>query len=214
MFLLQLTWQAAAAGLKPSRKGFIMVIGVTGPTGAGKSTVTEFLSKKYNLFIIDADKIARQVTAKKSPALKEIENTFGKDYINSDGELNRKALGKLVFSDKEQLEKLNCITHKYIIEEIESLVRSNDICILDAPLLFETNLDLLCEKIILVTGDEAVRAERIMKRDLITIETAMNRIRSQKDYSLYIPKCHLVINNNNDSDLSVELAEVKCWLKN
>ena len=95
-----------------------MVIGVTGPTGAGKSTVTEFLSKKYNLFIIDADKIARQVTAKKSPALKEIENTFGKDYINSDGELNRKALGKLVFSDKERTLFFSFIDHCRVFLEI------------------------------------------------------------------------------------------------
>ncbi len=187
-----------------------MVIGITGPSGAGKSTITEYLSAEYGYFVIDADKIAREITAKGSPALDEISDEFGNLYITNDGQLDRKSLAKLVFSDKEKLDKLNKITHKYIIQKIKFLAANNKNSIIDAPLLFETGLDLICDKIILVMCDFQKRVERIMKRDLLTIEEAEKRINSQNNYSEYASKCHLVV-NNDEEDIRKQLAEVEKW---
>ena len=190
-----------------------MIIGITGPSGAGKSTVTAILAEKYNLFVIDADKIAREVTSKGSPALAEIAQVFGPLYVTLAGELNRRELAKCVFGDKTQLEKLNSITHKYIVKKIEALVKEHSNSIIDAPLLFEAKLDRLCHKIILVSSDVKVRAERIMKRDLITFDEAMDRINSQKDYSSYAPKCDLTVNNDGEN-IMLQLQEVESWQKN
>ena len=187
-----------------------MIIGVTGPSGAGKSTVTEYLSKNYGYFIIDADKIAREITSKGSKALDEISEEFGKSYITDDGVLDRKKLGTLVFSSKEKLDKLNRITHKYIIDNIKILAKNNKNAVIDAPLLFETGLEILCDKLILVLCDEKVRIERIMKRDSISYEDAQKRIRSQNNYEDFISKCHIVINNVG-VNISQQLAEVEKW---
>ena len=187
-----------------------MIIGITGPSGAGKSTVTQYLNKEYGFFVIDADKISREITAKGSKVLIEIADEFGYSYITDDGELDRKKLAKLVFSDKEKLKKLNEITHKHIVEKRELLVKNNFNAIIDAPLLFETSLDVMCDKIILVLCDEAKCIERIMKRDFISFEEATKRIKSQNNYDNYISKCHLVVNNDGE-DLSKQLAEVGKW---
>lgn len=186
-----------------------MIIGITGPSGAGKSTVTEYLACKYGYFVIDADKIARDVTVKGSKALDEIAATFGVSYITNDGELDRRKLGELVFSQKDQLDKLNKITHKYILEKIEFLAKCHNNAIIDAPLLFETGLDLICDKIILVLCDTQKRIERIMKRDSLTYKQAEERIKSQKNYEEYISKCQIIINDGRD--IHKQLTEVKNW---
>lgn len=187
-----------------------MIIGVTGPSGAGKSTVTKYLSEKYNYFVIDADKIAREITSKGSPALSEISNNFGSVYITEEGELDRRKLGEFVFSNKEKLEILNKITHKYIIKKIKLLVDNNRNAIIDAPLLFETGLDTICDKIILVLCDASKRIERIMERDLISYKEADKRINSQNNYEDYISKSHIIVNNDG-RDVPIQLSEVETW---
>ena len=116
-----------------------------------------------------------------------------------------------MFNDKEKLEKLNSITHKYIIEKIKVIISQNKKSLIDVPLLFESGLDRLCDKIILVLCDEKIRLERIMKRDCISRESAQNRINAQKDYSLYKEKCHMVIYNNKEENLTEILKEVENW---
>ena len=115
-----------------------MIIGVTGGIGSGKSTVSKMLIE-FGAVIIDADQIAREVVTSGKPALKEISITFGDGILKQNGELNRAALADIVFSDKDKLETLNKIIHKYVNSEIKSVLREYQVkniklIVLDVPI--------------------------------------------------------------------------------
>ena len=135
----------------------VMVVGLTGQTGAGKSTVSKVFAAN-GFAVINADNVARKVVEKGSRCLAEIEDFFGSDVISSDGTLNRKALAAIVFSDKNKLETLNTITYPYITSSILKLIRlhsskNEKLILLDAPTLFESRADDFCEIIISVLAD-------------------------------------------------------------
>lgn len=183
-------------------KDFI-VIGMTGPTGSGKSTVGKLLCEK-GFKIVDADKVARRVTEKGSPVLSELCSVFGDDILLGSGELDRAVLAKKAFSGKESLEKLNSITHPAIIElikqEIDALKASGETkIILDAPQLFEAGAQSLCDFILSVLADKEIRLERIKLRDNITDEQALSRINAQKSDKFFIENSDFVIYNNSDT---------------
>lgn len=173
------------------------IIGLTGPTGAGKSTISNVFAA-YGAYIIDADRIARRVTKSGSPALLEIKNIFGDGVIMPDGELNRSALAKIVFNSEQELHKLNMITHKYIIDEInrEAKNAEEDIVIIDAAALFESGADDFCDKIVCITASEDVRKKRIMMRDGISKQQAEERIHAQKNDDFYVSRSDYHIENN------------------
>ncbi len=175
-----------------------IIIGLTGGSGSGKSTVA-LCFKNAGARIIDADRIARDVVAVGRPALAEIANTFT-DVLLPDGSLNRKKLGAIVFSDKNTLAKLNKITHAYIIKEIKETLENHPqpLTVIDAPLLFECGLEQLCSVCIAVLSDRKVRLERIMKRDGLTEALAKSRIDVQPDDDFYRTRCDYVIENNQD----------------
>lgn len=184
-------------------KDFI-VIGMTGPTGSGKSTVGELLCEK-GFKIVDADKVARRVTEKGSPSLGELCVAFGDDILLENGELDRAMLAKKAFADKESLEKLNSITHPAIIElikqEIDTLKASGESkIILDAPQLFEAGAQNLCDFILSVLADKEIRLERIKSRDNITDEQALSRINAQKSDEFFVENSDFVIYNNSDTE--------------
>jgi len=160
------------------------IIGVTGNTGSGKSTVSAYFEKQGG-FIIDADKIGHEVIRKGTPAYSEIIDTLGTEFLDGNGEIVRKKLGDAVFSEFEKLRLLTYITHKYIIRECDAIIervkreRSHPFTVIDAPLLFEAGMDGICDKIIIVTADEETRLGRIMARDGITREQAEDRVNSQ-----------------------------------
>ena len=142
-----------------------IIIGLTGPTGAGKSTIGMLL-RKQGFAIIDADKTARQVTEAGSPTLAALCEAFGEDILNEDGSLIRPTLAERAFADQESLEKLNSITHPAIVELIEAEIASlaesgNEKIIVDAPQLFEAGADKLCTFILSVLSDRETRIERI-----------------------------------------------------
>jgi dephospho-CoA kinase len=135
--------------------------------------------------IIDADIIAREIVKPGHHILRTIVKEFGPPVLNKDGTLNRKALGKIVFNDKDKLNRLNSITHpeikKVIMQEIDSLknINPNDIIIIDAAVLLESGMDCLCDKVWLVYTEPMTQLIRLMKRDCITEDEAINRINSQ-----------------------------------
>lgn len=178
-----------------------MIIGLTGQTGAGKSTVCEILAQN-GLFIIDCDKIAREVTIKGSPVVSKLAEYFGNDILCDDLSLNRKKLAEKAFSSKENTEVLNSITHPAIIDEINKKIKENQgkTIVLDAPTLFESGANMLCDKILCVLADEKTRIDRIMKRDLITYAQAKARVSAQKDDDFFINNCDAVIYNNTETD--------------
>lgn len=182
-----------------------MIIGLTGGSGTGKSTVVEFFIDKGYL-LLDFDKISRDVCAPNTKCLKELTNHFGNDILNKDKTLNRKHLGNIVFKDKEKLKELNNITHKYILEEMLMFLSKNKDknIIMDAPLLFEANIDKYCNKTIAILATKEARIERIMKRDGLTRRQSENRINSQPDDIFYINRANIVIANYSTIDVLYE----------
>lgn len=177
----------------------MLVIGLTGKTGAGKSTIAKKL-KENGCYIIDGDVLARQVTQKGSPALSLLAQIFGEDIIDSCGELDRKLLAKRAFADTESTEKLNAVTHPYINslfkDEIEKAVGLGfNTAVIDAAALLESDCRLLCEKIAVVTAPTQIRLERILKRDGITYEQAITRINAQKSDEYYFSNADIIIRN-------------------
>ncbi|MCD5410515.1 MAG: dephospho-CoA kinase [Clostridiales bacterium] len=160
------------------------VIGLTGGIACGKTTVSNIL-KELGAFIIDADKIAREVVKKGAPALGEIASEFGDSYLLTNGELNRKKMGELVFSDSEALTKLNKITHPQIVRKIQNEIKWSKensnyrVIIVDAALLIENNLTELVDELWLVTASESIQINRLVKRDNFTETEARLRIDSQ-----------------------------------
>ena len=187
------------------------VIGLTGQSGAGKTTVSRVFSQN-GFAVIDADIISREVTEKGQPCLTELSEAFGSDIINPDGTLNRKRLGSIVFSDREKLRQLNGIIYPYIIYRIISRIDElsedgRELILLDAPTLFEANADDLCDLIISVTADESIRMSRIIARDGITPEAAKKRFESQYSEHFFVNHSDFVIINNKTPDVLAAKAE-------
>lgn len=187
------------------------VIGLTGQSGAGKTTVSRVFSQN-GFAVIDADIISREVTQKGQPCLTELSEAFGSDIINSDGTLNRKRLGSIVFSDREKLRQLNGIIYPYIIYRIISRIdelseEGRELILLDAPTLFEANADDLCDLIISVTADESIRMSRIIARDNITSDAAKKRFESQYSEHFFVNHSDFVIINNKTPDVLAAKAE-------
>lgn len=181
-----------------------MVVGLTGQTGAGKTTVCKVFSEN-GFSVINADHISRLVMEKGQPCLAEICEFFGKDILLENGNLDRPKLAGLVFTDKKKLELLNSITYPYITAEILKMIRKlsaegKKLILLDAPTLFESRADDFCELIISVISREEFRAERIMKRDNISRESAQYRMDSQLKEEFFRTHSDFIIKNNSDID--------------
>ena len=167
--------------------------------------------KEKGATIIDADILSREITKEGGIALPEIDKAF--PGVIKDGVLDRKALGKIVFSDSGKLSVLNEITHKYIKKLTEEKIENAEgLIVLDAPLLFEAGEDKLCDKIIFVTADDDVRIKRIMARDNLSFEDAEKRI-AARNLAPIMEKCDLLIKNDGDVgsvEKSVENFIIKC----
>lgn len=181
------------------------IIGLTGGIGAGKSTVSDYLRNK-GYVILDADQIAHEITEKGSPVLKKIAETFGAEMIMDDGNLDRKKLASVVFSNQEKKEQLEEITTKRVVEIIgerldELRQHGNyDIIFVDAPLLFESGADKLTELVWMVTADDEVRIARVMERDHASREEVVRRIANQMDNHEKIRRAQEVIDNSQGKE--------------
>lgn len=163
------------------------ILGLTGPTGAGKSTVAAVLAQK-GCRIIDCDKLARDIV-QEEPSLTRLMEAFGSD-IAPGGMLDRSLLAKRAFQDKEHTAQLNKITHPAILEEIQRQIqlqreKGEQVVVIDAALLLEGGVDSLCDAIIVVTAPEQTRLFRIMQRDGLTREQAIARMAAQQKDEFY-----------------------------
>jgi len=189
------------------------IIGLTGGSGAGKGEVCKaFLS--FGIESVDTDKISREVTRKGSECLRELTEKFSGRILGGYGELDRKKLAEIAFSSRENLDMLNGITHRHILNEcgriiIDMQTAGRKAVIIDAPMLFESGFDKSCDFIISVVADSDKRIERIIKRDNITREQAETRIKNQKSDGFFIGNSDYVIYNNSDyADVYIQTGKI------
>ena len=177
------------------------IIGLTGQTGAGKSSVREILQKK-GAAVIDADTVAHDITDNNLDCIYDIVNHFPCLVLNEKGKINRKALGKRVFSDKKELSALNKIIFPYILEAIEHevlgyIAKGAETVVIDGATVIESGCGKMCDVLVSVVAEEETRLTRIIKRDGITKADAERRISAQKPEEFYTENSDFVIRNDS-----------------
>ena len=189
------------------------IIGLTGGSGAGKGEVCKaFLG--FGIDSVDTDKISRDVTRKGGECLGELVMGFSGGILDKYGNLNRKKLAEIAFSSRENLDKLNFITHRHILNDCKRIIldmknADRKAVIIDAPLLFESGFDKSCDVIISVISDSQKRIERIVKRDGITETQAETRIKNQKTDEFFIANSDYIIYNNSDyADIYIQVSGI------
>ncbi len=187
----------------------IPVIGLTGQTGAGKSTVSKLL-EKHGICNIDADLLSREAVENPEVIAALAEN-FGADIIVN-GKLDRRELARRAFSDPEKQKKLNAIVHPEVtrlaLEEIHKAEKQGaKAALVDAALLFESDLTAICSFTVSVVADKETRLERIIMRDSISREDALIRMNAQKSEEYYTENADIIIRNNGE-DLNKEIKKI------
>lgn len=176
------------------------VIGLTGQTGAGKSTVRKLLKAK-GAAVIDADFVAHEVADNNLSCLTDIVEHFSCMVLDEKGKLNRRALGRIVFSDRKKLALLNKIMFPYIVSAIKGQVTAYEqagaqIIVIDGATLIESGCAKMCSVLVSVTADEETRLTRIIHRDGISKRDAVRRVSAQNPEEFYIKASNYVIKNN------------------
>ena len=176
------------------------VIGPTGQTGAGKSTVRKLLKAK-GAAVIDADSVAHEVADNSLSCLTDIVEHFSCMVLDEKGKLNRRALGRIVFSDRKKLALLNKIMFPYIVSAIKGQVTAYEqagaqIIVIDGATLIESGCAKMCSVLVSVTADEETRLTRIIHRDGISKRDAVRRVSAQNPEEFYIKASDYVIKNN------------------
>ncbi len=190
----------------------VCIIGLTGMSGAGKTTACEAFSE-CSVDVINCDSVARVVVEKEKPALKELADFFGKEFILSDGNLDRKKIGNLIFSDDSARESFNNIIYPYISYEmimnsIKYIKKGSKFILLDAPTLFESGTDSFCDVIVSVVAEHKDSIKRIIERDKLSRKEAENRLLSQHPADFYSEKSdYCVLNNGTREELK---KTIKC----
>ncbi len=195
----------------------MLVVGLTGNIGCGKSSLSELLMSK-NIDVIDADIISREIMYDKE-LLEIIFYEFGTEIKNNDGTLNRKKLGNIVFNDDDMLMKLNSITHPAIKRKINDRIidvsnQGKNIAVIDAALLIEGKFLDLVDKLVVITCNEEVQLNRVVNRDNMTKEEALKRINSQMKQNEKIKYADYIIDNSKDmNNLKDEFDKLFIYIK-
>lgn len=188
-------------------------IGITGPTGAGKSLLCKYLSE-HDIPIIDADEVYHALLIPPSACLDALKKSFGDGIFFTDGTLNRPALSEIVFHDEEKLALLNETVLDFVLDKIRRMIRrlersGKTIVAVDAPTLIESGFDRECTKVIAVLSPSEIRTERIMLRDGISAERAKARVKAQKDDYFYrFHADHVLVNSNGREDFEKKIAKL------
>ncbi|MDK2821410.1 MAG: dephospho-CoA kinase [Clostridia bacterium] len=191
------------------------IIGLTGGIASGKSTVSKIL-KELGAKIIDTDQVAREVVVPGQPAYKDIISNFGEGVLMPDGQLDRRALGNIVFNNAEAREILNSITHPRIREavakKIDTFRQENPdaVVIIEAPLLIEAGMDDMVDSIWVVTAPVPVRLKRLMARNRLSEEEAKSRLKSQAGDDFRLKYADKVINTGGDLE-GTRQAVLRVW---
>ena len=175
-----------------------MILGITGPTGSGKTTLLGMIEQAGGL-ILDCDAIYHDLLTTDQDLLSAIENRFA--GVVKDGQLDRKALGAVVFANAQALQDLNRITHTAVKNQVlRRLETKPSLAAIDAIGLFEGNLHSLCNVTVAVVAPAEMRVARLMARDGITEEYARKRISAQHPQSWYCERCDYTLTNDSTAD--------------
>lgn len=186
-----------------------MVIGVTGNSGSGKSEISKILSNKINAKIIDADKVVKELYTPGQEYYNKILELFGNKVLEKNNKLNRNKIAEIIYNNESEREKLNNLTYKYVVDEIKKMVKkeNNNNIIIDAPLLFESKLDEICDITVAVLAEKSLKINRICTRDNIEQKIAISRLAIQKEDSYYQKKADYIVTNNGKKD-EINLEEI------
>ena len=173
------------------------LIGMTGGIATGKSTVSQYLSEKYSFPILDADIYSREAVKPGSRILKEIFQRYGSQVRWPDGSLNRQSLGNIIFSNPDEKKWLESQIHPYVKQRFDQAILQNNCdLVLVIPLLFEAKLNDRVTEIWVVVCSKAQQIQRIMSRDQLSREQAIQRMNQQLPLSEKIAQADIVINND------------------
>jgi len=179
----------------------VLIFGVTGNIGSGKSTISKMLSD-LGAFTIDADVIALTVVIPNSQTFAQVVNEFGLSILQDDGTLDRKSLASIVFTDPRKLAILNEIVHpaimgsiKLMVEKYRKTLSDEAVVVIDAPLIVETEFLSLVDSLLVVAADENVRLKRLLKKGY-SREDALARMKSQTPSDVLVTHADYIINNN------------------
>ncbi len=182
-----------------------ILIGLTGPTGAGKSSMA-VVARKFGVKVVDCDLLAREAVLPGTDGFAALQKAFGPKIVKADGTLDRKALAAEAFSTPQKTELLN----QTLLPHIATLVKRElnaERVLLDAPTLFESGLDALCDQTVAVLADERKRLARITERDGISTEEAKLRMNAGKPNAYYIERAdHILYNNDGPIAFEFEAA--------
>jgi len=170
-------------------------IGVTGPSGAGKTQICNYITRKLGGIVVDADEVYHRLLVECT----ELQDRLRAEFGLPDGPVNTKILGSIVYNNKEKLDKLNKITHGYVTKAIDQIIRlrRGKFAVIDAVALIESGAADRCVVVIGVLAGHEKKLERIQKRDNITEEYAQNRLRSQKPDEFFKKQCDYIIINDD-----------------
>ena len=179
---------------------FMLTVGLTGSTGSGKGYVSDIMIKA-GIPCLDTDQVCRDVYRKGEPCYFDLVSYFGKEILREDGEIDRSALFHLAFPDKEKYEKLNSIAFFHIMKVTERWLTARReegerVVVIDAPMLFESGFDKLCDKVVCVVADRDTQIRRVMKRDEISEEVAVSRLNKQKSNDYYRSRSDYALDNS------------------
>ena len=197
----------------------MIVIGLGGGSGSGKTTVSKLFSE-YNILPVNTDEIYHDLTSRQTPCLSSIVEEFGTGVLNSQGGLDRKALGAIVFSNPEKMGRLNTISHYYVLCTVRDIIASAQksgyrAVMVDAPLLFESGVEKECDAIVVVTASKECRISRITTRDGITESDALKRISNQlSDEFLFSRADYIITNNGSANELKEQVERVVNSIEN
>ena len=185
------------------------IVGITGPTGAGKSALSEYLRGR-GIPVIDADALYHSLLIPPSPCLDALRNAFGEEIFSPEGMLDRKKLANIVFGDKNKLELLNKTVLDFVLNRARQILREYEaegiaIAAIDAPTLIESGFHTECHTVVSVICPSKLRIERIILRDNIEKEAAEARVHGQKSDGFYISHSDRIIqNDSSESDFLEE----------
>jgi len=182
----------------------MLVIGLTGGIASGKSTLSGLL-RRWGVHVIDADAVSRLVMQPGGPAHAELVEAFGRDILNADQTINRRRLGRLVFSDDRARERVNAITHPRVIAAVLAELaalreRGVGVAVVEAPLLIEASMVRLVDEVWVVAVDEPTQLERLMRRDQCSLEDAKKRVGAQLPLAAKLCHAHRIIDNNGTEE--------------